>query len=222
MRIDEKILDRFNQLIEFEEHEVMKTRMRGGGKDMYNPPYDEVNEEVANQWGISCLHILKTVFGKDSDHYTKFDTAYLKFPDYGPIKRALGILKAAKDDYAGGYLVRLDAAISGEVFQDFIGLAKQSLAEGNKDVAAVLACAALEDTLKRYGTQHNLDVDDKVMQQVVGALKSKGLVTGAQKSLLDTMPKIRDYAMHANWDKITPEDVSSVIGFVEQFLLSHF
>jgi len=56
----------------------------------------------------------------------------------------------------------------------------------------------------------------------VNALKSKGLVSGAQKSLLDTMPKIRDYAMHANWDKITAEDVSSVIGFVEQFLLSHF
>ena len=54
------------------------------------------------------------------------------------------------------------------------------------------------------------------------ALKAKGLVSGAHKSLLDTMPKIRDYAMHANWTKITEPDVSSVIGFVEQFLLSKF
>jgi len=53
-------------------------------------------------------------------------------------------------------------------------------------------------------------------------LKSKGLIGGAQKSLLDSMPKIRDYAMHANWNKITDADVSSVIGFVEQFLLSNF
>jgi hypothetical protein len=30
------------------------------------------------------------------------------------------------------------------------------------------------------------------------------------------MPKIRNLAMHANGDKITPPDVSSVIGFVEQ------
>jgi len=29
--------------------------------------------------------------------------------------------------------------------------------------------------------------------------------------------KIRDYAMHANWDKLSPEDVNSMIGFVEQF-----
>jgi hypothetical protein len=60
------------------------------------------------------------------------------------------------------------------------------------------------------------------MQEVVSALKSKSLVGGTQKTLLDAMPKLRDYSMHANWDKLEPEDVSSIIGFVEQFLLSHF
>jgi hypothetical protein len=60
------------------------------------------------------------------------------------------------------------------------------------------------------------------MQQVVNALKGAGLVSGAQKSLLDTMPKIRDRAMHANWDKLTAADVGSVIGFVEQFMISKF
>ena len=36
------------------------------------------------------------------------------------------------------------------------------------------------------------------MQQVVNALKAAGVVTGAQKTLLDSMPKIRGYAMHVN------------------------
>jgi hypothetical protein len=36
------------------------------------------------------------------------------------------------------------------------------------------------------------------------------------------MPKVRDFAMHANWEKLSAPDVSSVIGFVEQFLLSKF
>ena len=51
-------------------------------------------------------------------------------------------------------------------------------------------------------------------------MKAAGLVSGPQRSLLDTMPKIRDAAMHANWGKITPQDVGNVIGFVEQFLLT--
>ena len=86
----------------------------------------------------------------------------------------------------------------------------------------MLACAALEDALKRYATLNGIDVDGKNLQDVIGALKAKGLVTGAQKSLLDAMPKIRDYAMHANWDKVQIEDVNGVIGFVERFLLAKF
>jgi hypothetical protein len=65
-------------------------------------------------------------------------------------------------------------------------------------------------------------VEGKVMQEVINALKAKGLVAGPQKSLLDSRPKVRDAAMHADWQKITPQDVGSVIGYVEQFLLTHF
>jgi len=36
------------------------------------------------------------------------------------------------------------------------------------------------------------------------------------------MPKIRNSAMHADWEKLTPQDAGSVIGFVEQFLLVNF
>jgi hypothetical protein len=60
------------------------------------------------------------------------------------------------------------------------------------------------------------------MQDVVAEIKTRGLVTGAQKSLLDTMPELRDYAMHANWAKLTDADVASMIGFAEQFLLTNF
>jgi len=60
------------------------------------------------------------------------------------------------------------------------------------------------------------------MSQVIGALKSQGLVQGAQKAMLDAMLKIRNKAMHAEWDKVSETEVGSVIGFVEQFLLKHF
>ena len=129
---------------------------------------------------------------------------------------------SAKDDFDGGYVFNVDLRVSGEVFGDFVVLAKQALSNGKKDVAAVLACAALEDALKRYGAANGIAVGDKTMQDVVNALKGKGLVAGAQKSLLDTMPRIRNSALHAEWEKLSEPDVNSVIGFVEQFLLSKF
>ncbi|KVC20747.1 DUF4145 domain-containing protein [Burkholderia cepacia] len=56
----------------------------------------------------------------------------------------------------------------------------------------------------------------------LNSLKSAGLVGGAQKTLLDAMPKLRNFALHAQWDKLTEPDVNSIIGFVEQFLLNKF
>lgn len=181
-----------------------------------------VSSEQAAKWGTSCLNILKIAFGVDSDHYIKFNERYKSYLGVTFVEEGLGIMKAALDDYSHGFTFDLKTAISGEIFQDFVELAKRALAEGNKDVAAVLACAALEDTLKRYARKQGLSVDDKEMSDVVGALKKHGSVSGAQKTLLDTMPKIRNYAMHANWSKINEPDVSSVIGFVEQFLIKHF
>lgn len=182
-----------------------------------------VDSKAWETWSTSVLNLFQRAFGNTSVHYGNFKTLYDKFEGYQDVcDQAKGVFAAAKSDFEGGYMFSLEAAISGEIFGDFVALAKEALREGHKHVAAVLACASLEDALKRYARANSLGVDNEVMQTVVGALKSKGLVSGARKVLLDSMPKIRDYAMHANWDKIAPEDVSSVIGFVEQFLLENF
>ena len=214
MSIDDRVIKRFEEL-EQERKQMRFGQMSSGGRYVIG--------ENWQKWATSVLSLLQRVFTEESVHFQNLQTIYKKFDgsEYS-FNKASGVFLAAKTDYKGGYLFTVESAISGEIFGDFVTLAKQALKEGNKDVAAVFTCAALEDTLKKFAKQQGLDVDDKVMQQVVAALKSKGLVSGAQKSLLDTMPKIRDYAMHANWDKITPEDVSSVVGFVEQFLLRHF
>jgi hypothetical protein len=91
-----------------------------------------------------------------------------------------------------------------------------------KQCAAVLACAALEDSLKRYARQNNLSVDDKPIQEAVSALKAKGLVSGAKKTLLDTMLELRDHPICANWEEFSDADTGSINGFVEQFVINKF
>lgn len=175
------------------------------------------------KWANRVIAVLDASFGRDSRYSQNFAMAYKDCRGYiSEIEPLKGVFLGAKADIDAGYLASVETLLSGELFGDFLVMAKKSLEEGNKDVAAVLASAALEDVLKKYARSQGLDVDDKVMQDVVNALKSKGLVTGAQKSLLDAMPKIRDYAMHANWGKITPQDVGSLIGYVDQFLLMYF
>lgn len=211
----EKLATRFQELED--EYNNLK-RINSSNNDSYY-----VEGSQWRKWATSAQSIILAVFRENSPHYKNFTSSYEKCTgrDTG-LSSLSGIFLSAKADFDGGYVFNIETEISGEIFGDFVAMAKAAISEGHKDVAAVLACAALEDALKRFARLNDLEVDDEVMQKVVAALKSKGLVTGAQKSLLDVMPKIRDYAMHANWDKITPEDANSVIGFVEQFLLTKF
>lgn len=175
------------------------------------------------RWATSAQSLIRAVYGETSPHYQNFVHAFRDCAGYDyQVKTLLGVFLSSKDDFDGGYVFNVDLRVSGEVFGDFVTLAKQSLSEGHKEVAAVLACAALEDALKRFAAANGLDPGGKTMQEIVNLLKSNGLVAGAQKSLLDAMPKIRNHALHADWGKLSEPDVGSVIAFVEQFLLSKF
>jgi hypothetical protein len=177
-------------------------------------------------WASSVLNLFHGVFGPSSPQFLRFHAELESISNnYVPnrlFEACKGMFRGAKSDYEGGYLFHVERALAGELFGDLVALAKASLAEGYHTVALVLACAALEDALKRYAAMHELSVEDATMEQVVNALKTKGLVSGPQKGLLAAMPKVRNHAMHADWEKLTPQDAGSVIGFVEHFLLINF
>ena len=174
-------------------------------------------------WATSAESLIKAVFGEESPHYINFANVIKNCRGSElSIKTLQGIFLSAKEAFEGGYVFSIELSISGEIFGDFVVLAKQSLAEGYKDVAAVLASAALEDALKRYAKVNGLNVDGATMAKVISAIKSKGLVSGARKSMLDTMLQIRNYTMHAEWEKVNEPEVNSIIGYVEQFLLQEF
>jgi hypothetical protein len=174
-------------------------------------------------WATSAESLVRAVFGDASPQNKNFSKAAAGCRGYkGDVEGLIGLFRSAKEDFEGGYVFNVEMQVSGEVFGDFVGLARHALHDGHKEVAAVLACAALEDALKRFAQSKGIDVTDKTMQDVVNALKAGRHVAGAQKTLLDTMTKLRNWAMHAEWSRFSEPDVNSVVGFVEQFLLTHF
>ena len=216
-RIRDQIAKRFSELAA----QAQGIRLQGRGEETPHAP-----PEQFYAWATSAMNAIQGVFGKDSPHYRRFEEEMSSISNNFVWDRKLetfrGIFLGAKSDVDGGYLFDVQTAFSGEIFGDFVATAKAALVEGQHTVATVLACAALEDALKRFALFHGLSVEGQTMEDVVNALKTKGLVSGAQKTLLAAMPKIRNHAMHAEWSKLTPQDAGSVIGFVEQFLLSHF
>lgn len=177
-------------------------------------------------WAISAQAAIAGAFGIHSPHFKSFDRELQALSSrsvYADSLDALrGIFLAAKNDVDGSHLYDLQRSIAGEVVGDFVALGKLALDEGHHTVAAVLASAALEDALKRYAARNEVEVTDKPMEDVINALKAKGLVSGPQKTILGALPRLRNKAMHAEWESLTPQDAGSLLGYVEQFLLNHF
>ena len=136
--------------------------------------------------------------------------------------RFYGCLQSLKSDIMEGRMVDFQAEARGEVFGDFIVLARRALDEGEKRVAAVLACAALEDSLKQCAYIHNLDVGDEEMPTVINALKSVGVISKPEGTSLKGYAQLRNKAFHAQWDEIDIPHLQGLLAFAEGFLVKHF
>lgn len=140
----------------------------------------------------------------------------------GPVRGALENLKA---ELTAGLTGSLRQRLAGAILSDFLALARAVLddgGEGSKNVAAVLAAAAFEDTIRRMGRDLAGVVGKDDLVDVIGALKKAGALQAPQLGIALSYLQFRNHALHANWEKIALEAVHSVLGFVEQLLLKHF
>ena len=137
----------------------------------------------------------------------------------------VGAMENLVAEVNAGLLGSVERRVTSDVLSDFIQLARASLAERNeegKNVAAVLAAAAFEDTLRRIAREHAGVIGRDPLADVLVALKNSGLLVSPQLGIANGYLNFRNLALHADWDGIEPAAVESIIGFVEQLLLKHF
>ncbi|HTY24852.1 MAG TPA: hypothetical protein VMC85_17105 [Desulfomonilaceae bacterium] len=186
--------------------------------------------ESAFMGGLSIVESLYGVHSSQAREFREYKkTAAVQTRGNGPGHYSgflgdliLGALSNTKEELEAGLIRNLTKEAAGKVIGDLVTLAKAELKDGFTQVAAVLASAALEDALKRKAGELGLDVENKSLEDVINALKSKSFFRGAQTPIVTSFVRLRNYAMHAEWKKIQEADVTSLIGFLEPFLLEHF
>lgn len=180
---------------------------------------------------MGTLTIIESLYGANSSQMkalSEAKKAYIK-PHYsttyalrsmGDIIR--GTLLNIREELDTNLIRNIKTEAAGAVIGDLVALAKEKLKAGYSNVAAVLVSAALEDALKRKAEEFGINVGNKTLSTVISSLKSKSFFKGAQVPIITSYIKMRNAAMHADWDKIQKADISSLIGFLEPFLLEHF
>lgn len=212
MSLDDKITNRFQELIRIGEHALRTTRDMGGNDG-------SVDIDIAVQWGVSSLSFIGRVLGKKSEHYEHFARQIECLYSYHPAKEALAALKASYDDYAGGYLFDTRQMIHAEVFSDFIDQAQYLIETGYFQAGVVIAGAVLEDTLRQLADRVPLALPDNPKLDLVNAELAKGGVYDklVQKKIT-WIADIRNKAAHGDWKAFTAADASEVVKVVRRFV----
>lgn len=233
MRIDQKTLERFQELLD-QGGRVMQTRtpVTGGFPVRYrhgmvrNPPDEKVSPELALEWGVRCLNLLKRVSGIESEHYQRFkeqSDGFESFSNYSYVSLAVGILKAAKIDYENGDLSETRLLIEAEVFDDFLDQAAHLLDTGYYGPAAVIAGIVLEEGLRRHCHQNDVAIRPKAMMgEMNDSLAKSGLYNNVMKQRIATVATIRNHAAHGQWNEFDAKDVKQMMEWVRLFMENSF
>lgn len=191
-----------------------------------------------NDWSLAhqaevyqgTVGILQILYGKGSsqegDLRALVETIGGKVPhdDYRIMKcigAVKGTLVSITADLDAGLVGSLARIVAGDVLTDFVKLSRAVLetpSDEAKNVGAVLAAAAFEDTIRRLGILSNIPEEEKLADVVV-KLKEAGILQGAQVGIAQSYLNFRNRALHADWSGVDRPEVQSVLAFTEQLIL---
>ncbi len=171
------------------------------------------------------LGVLIAAYGPNSPQLETVRKAPSEPRGYPIWTACTGALQNLLSELQSGFTGSLRLSLTGAVLGDFVSLSRDLLGEKGEDaknVAAVLAAAAFEDTMRRLARELAGVHDRPKLESVLQALRAGRHIEEAQFTIAQGYLKFRNDALHADWETLQRESVASVLGFLEQLILKHF
>jgi hypothetical protein len=154
-----------------------------------------------------------TVVGTDSRYYVEVVDRLDADQPYPSTAGAIGaIVDALRDDIEHGYLRRHSELIAGEIFTDFLDMAKSLVDNGYHVPAASLTGAVLEDGLRRLARSNGLPVrprDD--ISSLNNRLAQRGIYSNLVRQKIQVWSTIRNHADHGEFSDVLAPDVLDML-----------
>lgn len=216
MKLDERIQERLAALIEKGEA-VRATYVWLPLSNLSNRP--DLDGEQFAEWRSQSLVCLTQVFGPSHDYTASFTTLTAGHAYRGSAEAGLGILRAALEDVARGYVTTLHDMAAAEVFSDFLEQAEHLLQHNYFAPAASLAGAVLENGLRSLAERNEIAVkprDD--LSALNSRLGAKGIYNRLRQKEVSVWIDVRNLADHGRFDDLTEDNVAGLIKGVRSFL----
>lgn len=170
-------------------------------------------------WGVKVRHLLSSVCGPNSQHFTLFvaaETPSAYTTNYETFQKLRAVLLAAKEDYEGGYLNELKLLVQSEVFDSELEQASELLASGYIPAAALTAGIVLEAGLREMCVDRALPIGK--LDKMNADLAKAGAYNKLVQKQITALADIRNNAAHGHYDQFSKDDVSSMIKDVQRIL----
>ncbi|WP_051056163.1 DUF4145 domain-containing protein [Cylindrospermum stagnale] len=182
--------------------------------------------------GTLAHSFLLSIFGEDSSQYKLFvknceDRRSLRDSIPKRIKRGLAVLNAAKTDIERGYLKKIEALVSADIFSDFLEMASYLLSEGYKDPAAVMIGSTLEEHLRKLCNKNSIDIEytngrgdlvPKKADAMNADLVKANIYNKLDQKSVTTWLDLRNKAAHGQYGEYTKEQVELMLQGVTNFM----
>lgn len=174
------------------------------------------------------LSFLRNTFSSEHPYYAEFDTGVNGTIEHC-VLRGIGILKAVREELAGGWTQSARGIVSAEVFADFMEMADHLLSEGYKDPAAVMIGSVLEEHLRQLCRREGIDVELVVNNRVSpkkadvlnADLAKAGVYGKLEQKLVTAWLDLRNKAAHGHYGEYAKEQVQlmyqGVLDFTVRF-----
>ncbi len=172
--------------------------------------------------------LIEVLYGLNSFLFGQFKSV-IDIPNFDNIDRyrhehfagMIGIFKAVKSNIESGMLINFRNKIRAEIFADFLEMAEQIL-DDNKDAAAILLGAVLENSLRKIASAKGIDDQhsngkpftinplniELARNEIYNALVQKQITSWAD---------LRNKAMHGRFDEYDAGQVKQMLLFVQKF-----
>jgi len=183
------------------------------------PEYEKYRDDVFLNWCVKVRNLLQTACGPNSVHMQAFTTAEAspKGNMYN-FQTCTAVFRAAKDDYEGGYLAKVESLVRAQVFDSALEQAQELYANGYYAPAAVVAGTVLETTIRGMCDAHG--IPNGKVDKMNADLAKAGIYNALVQKQVTTMAHVRNKAAHGQTAEYTAADVEAMIKDVERFASS--
>jgi Domain of unknown function (DUF4145) len=207
---------RFNELTEqlrqVEATKRSKQSAMGGGS------YEHIEEHDILNWAVKARTLISNACGKDSEHYASFLTAEEPHSwEDSPtrLKRMGAVFLAAREDFEGGYLSSIRNLVQAELAGGELDQARELLASGYGQAAAVVAGVVLENALRSLCAKHGCPIGS--MERMNADMTKAGEYNVLVQKRVTALAAVRNSAAHGKNSEYTIDDVRNLIQEIERF-----